>query len=140
MNFPDFYQLVPTVRTYDSFAAVLGAARDGVLEYHYADAVRLAGHSCPTVAGAFLMGRAALSALYPDRLAERGNIAVRMPAPEDEGTTGVIAQILTLLTGAAPTMGFRASADDSDVKDCLPSLHSMMVMPLFLNVSIITLA
>lgn len=107
MNFPDFYQLAPTVRTYDSFAAMLGAARDGVLEYHYADAVRLAGHSCPTVAGAFLMGRAALSALYPDRLAERGNIAVRMPAPEDEGTTGVIAQILTLLTGAASDNGFQ---------------------------------
>lgn len=107
MNFPDFYQRVPVVRTYDSFAAMLGAARDGVLEYHYADAVRLAGHSCPTVAGAFLIGRAALSELYPNGLAERGNIAVHMPAPEEEGTTGVIAQILTLLTGAAAGNGFQ---------------------------------
>lgn len=106
MNFPNFYQLAPVVRTYDSFAAMLGAARDGMLEYHYADAVRLAGHSCPTVAGAFLIGRAALSELYPNELAERGNIAVHMPAPEDEGTTGVMAQILTLLTGAASGNGF----------------------------------
>ena len=69
-------------------------------------AVRLAGHSCPTVAGAFLIGRAALAALYPEGPAERGAISVHMPAPEDEGTTGVIAQVLTLLTGAAADNGF----------------------------------
>ena len=61
MNFPDFYDLAPVVRTHDPFAAMLGAARDGVLEYHYLDAVRLAGHSCPTVANAFLVGRAGRS-------------------------------------------------------------------------------
>ncbi|MCP5291665.1 MAG: hypothetical protein H6938_03875 [Burkholderiales bacterium] len=107
MNFPDFYAEAPVVRTFDPFAATLGAARDGLLDYHYQDAVRLAGHSCPTVAGAFLIGRAALSALYPDGPAERGNIAVHIPAPEDEGTTGVIAQVLTLLTGAAANNGFQ---------------------------------
>ncbi|WP_292990696.1 hypothetical protein [Nitrosomonas sp.] len=107
MSFPDFYAKAPVVRSYDSFAATLGAARDGLLDYHYEDAVRLAGHSCPTVAGAFLIGRAALAALYPDEPAERGNIAVHMPAPEDEGTTGVMAQVLTLLTGAAASNGFQ---------------------------------
>ena len=106
MDFPDFYDQAPVVRTHDPFAAMLGAARDGVLEYHYVDAVRLAGHSCPTVAGAFLIGRAALAALYPDEPAERGAIAVHMPAPESEGTTGVVAQVLTLLTGAASVNGF----------------------------------
>lgn len=104
--FPDFYEQAPVIRTYDPFAAMLGAAGDGLLDYHYLDAVRLAGHSCPTVAGAFLIGRAALTALYPDEPAERGNIAVRMPAPEDEGVTGVMAQVLTLLTGAAASNGF----------------------------------
>jgi hypothetical protein len=54
-----------------------------------------------------LIGRAALAALYPDEPAERGNIAVRMPAPEDEGVTGVMAQVLTLLTGAAADNGFQ---------------------------------
>ncbi len=104
--FPNFYEQAPVVHTYDPFAAMLGAARDGLLDYHYLDAVRLAGHSCPTVAGAFLIGRAALAALYPNEPAERGNIAVHMPAPEDEGVTGVMAQILTLLTGAAASNGF----------------------------------
>ena len=107
VNFPDFYEQAPVVRTHDSFAAMLGAARDGLLDYHYLDAVRLAGHSCPTVAGAFLIGRAALATLYPDEPAERGNIAVHMPAPEDEGVTGVMAQVLTLLTGAAAGTGFQ---------------------------------
>ena len=106
MNYPDFYEQAPVVRTRDPFAEMLGAAREGVLEYHYADAVRLAGHSCPTVAGAFLMGRAALAALFPDEPAERGAIAIHMPAPENEGTTGVTAQVLTLLTGAASDNGF----------------------------------
>jgi hypothetical protein len=106
MTYPGFYEQAPVVRTRDPFAEMLGAAQDGVLEYHYADAVRLAGHSCPTVAGAFLMGRAALAALFPDGPAERGAIAIHMPAPESEGTTGVTAQVLTLLTGAASDNGF----------------------------------
>ncbi len=107
VNFPDFYEQAPVVHTYDAFAATLGAVHDGLFDYHYVDAVRLAGHSCPTVAGAFLIGRAALTALYPDGPAERGNIAVHMPAPENEGVTGVMAQVLTLLTGAAADNGFQ---------------------------------
>ena len=106
MQLPDFYEHVPVVRLRDPLAALLGASREGLLEYCYADVVRLAGHSCPTVAGAFLMGRAALMALYPKGPAERGGITVRMPAPEDHGTTGVVAQVLTLLTGAAANNGF----------------------------------
>lgn len=106
MNFPDFFEQAPVIPTCDRFAETLGAAKGGMLEYRYVDAVRLAGHSCPTVAGAFLMGRAALAALYPGEPAERGNIAVHMPAPEHEGVTGVMAQVLTLLTGAAADNGF----------------------------------
>lgn len=104
---PDFFDRAPVVRTRDPLAALLGASREGLLEYRYADAVRLAGHSCPTVAGAFLMGRAALAALYPEGPAERGGVSVHMPAPADHGTTGVVAQVLTLLTGAAADNGFQ---------------------------------
>ena len=49
---PDFFAAVPAIVVADPLAALLGAAEDGRLEYHYADAVRPAGHSCPTVAGA----------------------------------------------------------------------------------------
>lgn len=95
------------VETFDPLAELLGAAGGGCLDYTYTDVVLLAGHSCPTVAGAFLMGRAALRALYPDGRAERGQILVHMPAPATHGTTGVMAQVLTLLTGAAADNGFQ---------------------------------
>lgn len=106
MSFPAFYSQAPIVETFDPLAQLLGASENGNLDYCYADVVRLAGHSCPTVAGAFLMGRAALRALYPGARAERGQIEVTMPAPAHHGTTGVIAQVLTLLTGAAAENGF----------------------------------
>lgn len=106
MNYPAFFDDAPGIRVRDPLADFLGAATDGQMEYRYLDAVRLAGHSCPTVAGAWLTARAALKALYGDEPAERGGVAVWMPAPADEGVTGVIAQVLTLVTGAAADNGF----------------------------------
>ena len=110
MKLPTFYAQAPVVPTFDPLAQLLGAATDGRLDYSYADVVRLAGHSCPTVAGAFLIGRAAMQALYPEGPAERGQIEVCMPNPVDHGTTGVEAQVLTLLTGAAAENGFHGLA------------------------------
>ncbi len=107
MTFPDFFDDAPVICLRDPLADLLGAAKEGVIEYHYSDVVRLAGHSCPTVAGAYLTARTALAALYPDSMPERGRIAVHMPSPETEGTTGVVAQVLTLLTGAATQGGFK---------------------------------
>lgn len=107
MTFPKFFDDAPVVALRDPLAELLGAAEGGVIEYRYADVVRLAGHSCPTVAGAFLTARLALNTLYPDTLPERGGIAVHMPAPETEGTTGVVAQVLALLTGATGQGGFK---------------------------------
>jgi len=110
LDLPSFYAQAPIVRTFDPLAELLGASTDGCLDYGYTDAVLLAGRSCPTVAGSFLMGRAALRALYPEGRAERGQIQVFMPAPATHGTTGVMAQILTLLTGAAAENGFQGIA------------------------------
>lgn len=101
-----FFESAPRIVMRDALADTLGAADGGLIEYGYADAVRLAGHSCPTVAGAWLMARAAVCALYPDGVGERGAIAVTMSAPEEEGTTGVVAQVFTLVTGAAANNGF----------------------------------
>ncbi|MBN8737224.1 MAG: hypothetical protein J0H27_13280 [Xanthomonadales bacterium] len=106
MSFPDFFAEVPALKLHDGLAQLLGASDDGVIEYHYADAVRLAGHSCPTVAGGWLSARAALRHLYPDSLPERGGISVYLNDAEDAGVTGVIGQVLTLVTGAAAANGF----------------------------------
>ena len=104
--FPDFFTQAPTLRVRDPLAQFLGAACDGILEYHYADAIRLAGHSCPTVAGAYLLTLRGLHALYGADLPERGGIEVHMRDARDSGTTGVIASVATLLTGAAAETGF----------------------------------
>jgi hypothetical protein len=106
MNYPAFYDAAPRITMRDPLSDFLGAAEGGLMEYTYLDAVHLAGHSCPTVAGAYLLARAALQALYPEQPAERGAIEVRMPGPEDEGVNGVMAQVLTLITGAAAGNGF----------------------------------
>lgn len=106
MHLPAFYSHAPRVLVRDPLAELLGAADGGLIEYGYADAVRLAGHSCSTVAGAYLMARAGLRTLYPDTLPERGGVVVTMGAAEVEGTTGVIAQVFTLVTGAAANNGF----------------------------------
>jgi hypothetical protein len=106
MDFPDFFDKVPTISMREPLAKFLGASKSGIITYNYADAVKLAGHSCPTVAGAYLMVRKGLACLYGNDLPERGGIEVHMRDARDQGTTGVIAAVATLLTGAAPETGF----------------------------------
>ncbi|WP_416798157.1 hypothetical protein [Ciceribacter azotifigens] len=106
MDFPDFFADAPTISLRDPLAVFLGASKLGVMTYTYADAVKLAGHSCPTVASAYLMVRHGLRHLYGDDMPERGGLEVHMRDPRDHGTTGVIASVATLLTGAAPETGF----------------------------------
>ncbi len=51
-----------------------------LLSSRYLDVVKSAGHSCPTVAGAYLATREALKRLYGDELPERGAIRVDLEA------------------------------------------------------------
>ncbi len=103
---PEFFDRAPTLTVQDPLAAFLGAGENGILTYRYADAVRLCGHSCPTVAGAYLMVIKGLKALYGEELPERGGIEAAMQGTRDEGTVGVTASVVQLLTGAAPETGF----------------------------------
>ncbi len=103
---PEFFDRAPTLTVQDPLAAFLGAAENGILTYRYADAVRLCGHSCPTVAGAYLMVIKGLKALYGEELPEHGGIEAAMQGTRDEGTVGVTASVVQLLTGAAPETGF----------------------------------
>lgn len=110
MGMPDFFADVVSIAVADPLAELLGAADGGVITYRYADAVRLAGHSCPTVALAWLMTRAALARLYPDALPRRGEVRVELREPVDAGVAGVVASIATLVTGAAGDGGFKGLA------------------------------
>lgn len=107
MSHPAFFDAVARIALRDPLAELLGAADDGLIEYGYSDAVKLAGHSCPTVAGAYLMTLKALKRLYPDTVPERGSIRIAFGSPVSEGTTGVIAAVAGLLTGAAGAGGFQ---------------------------------
>jgi hypothetical protein len=118
-EFPDFFAQVPIIRMHDPLAKFLGAAANGLIDYRYADAVRLAGHSCPTVASVFLMTRAALAALYPDSLPVRGEIRVDLAEARDAGVAGVIASIATLITGATADTGFRGLGGQFNRRDKL---------------------
>lgn len=110
MSYPAFFDAVARITLYDPLAEFLGTASSGRIEYGYLDAVKLAGHSCPTVAGAYLMTRQALGRLYPDSLAERGGIRVEFGTAQSDGVTGVIAAVTGLLTGAAGEGGFKGLA------------------------------
>lgn len=110
MQAPAFFDAVPPVVMHDPLAETLGAAEDGVVEYRYADAVRLAGHSCPTVAGAWLMTATALRRLYGDERPQRGSIRVEVREPQDEGVAGVIGSVAGFVTGAAGDGGFKGLA------------------------------
>jgi hypothetical protein len=105
-TFPDFFADAPQLTLRDPLAEFLGAARGGLMTYRYADAVRLAGHSCPTVAGAWLMTVHGLRALYGQETPVRGEIDVLMRDGREDGANGVIATVVQLLTGAAPETGF----------------------------------
>lgn len=107
MSHPHFFDSARTIVLRDPLAEILGAAENGLIEYSYADAVKLAGHSCPTVAGAYIMALTGLNRLYGDQTPERGGVAVDFRNSRDSGVTGVIANVVGLLTGAAGEEGFK---------------------------------
>ena len=107
MKTPDFFNDVTPIVMQDTLAAFLGAAHKGMLTYTYLDAVKLAGHSCPTVAGAWLMCARALQELYAQELPQRGEIRVEVRGALDEGVNGVVGTVASLITGAANSGGFK---------------------------------
>lgn len=119
MGFPDFFDAVPGIVLRDPLAEFLGAATGGLIEYRYADAVRLAGHSCPTVAGAYLLTCRALRALHGEAVPERGGLRVDFRDARANGVTGVIAGVVGLLTGAAGDGGFKGLAGRFSRRDLL---------------------
>ena len=107
MTYPTFFNEVETIDMVDPLSNVLGAFEGGELTFNYLDVVKSAGHSCPTVAGAYLMTLKALKALYPTGLPVRGNIKVAFKEPMEEGVAGVIGNVIAHLTGATDKSGFK---------------------------------
>lgn len=119
--FRDFLKEVKPIRFKEPLAETLGALKeDGmVLEYTFIDVVKMAGHACPTVSGAYLCCQKALDKLYPDEIPVRGEISVSVYGESDEGVYGVMGQVFSFLTGAAPITGFRGLGHKFKRKDLL---------------------
>ncbi len=109
MHYPEFFDKVPAIQLQDPLSAFLGAFENGELEINYLECVKLAGHSCPTVAGAYLMALKGLEALYANdnALPQRGQIKVSMRDGEAEGVTGVICNVISFIVGANGKSGFK---------------------------------
>ena len=112
MEFPKFFNNIETITLKDELSNFLGTFENGLVEFSYLDVVKSAGHSCPTVAGAYLMVLEGLKFLYKDEVAVRGEIFVSFKEDINEGVTGVIANVLTQITGATERTGFKGIEDN----------------------------
>jgi formylmethanofuran dehydrogenase subunit E len=107
MNYPEFYDRVETITLFDPLSKVLGSFENGIITFEYKEIVKAAGHSCPTVAGAYLMTVRALEALYGEDIPVRGEVKVYFKEDEKEGVAGVIGNVIANITGATVNTGFK---------------------------------
>jgi hypothetical protein len=107
MNYPLFFDAIPSIKLQDPLSAFLGSLEKGEVDFYYLDVVKSAGHSCPTVMGAYLTTLKGLEALYPNEIPIRGNISVEIQDDVANGVTGVIASVITQITGATLISGFK---------------------------------
>jgi len=107
MSYPKFFDEVESVKVQDPLSMVLGAFEKGEYEITYLEVVKAAGHSCPTVAGAYIMTQAALKALYGEERGVRGNIKVEFKEALEDGVAGVVGNVISQITGATDKSGFK---------------------------------
>lgn len=106
MNLP-FLAATPTIELRDLLAETLGALAPGeTMRFTFEDVAKAAGHSCPTMAGAYLVTLQALRALYPGATPVRGEVEVVVGGDPADGAAGPMAQAIAQITGAAPETGF----------------------------------
>jgi hypothetical protein len=107
LQYPSYFDDVAPIRLYDPLADFLGAVEGGEMQIGFRDCVVFAGHACPTVAGAYLMARTALSILYPETLPRRSEIGLELSGAEDEGVVGVVGGVIAYIVGAGGAGGFK---------------------------------
>jgi hypothetical protein len=102
---------VDQIEIRDPVAEALGVLEPGdPFVITYTDAVKEAGHSCPTASGAYRIAQLGLDALYPDSYPVRSEIEVQAPRSRDGATYGVMSRIISYVTGATEDDGFRGLA------------------------------
>ncbi len=111
MLYPKFYDEVEKIEIVDELSDMLGAFEDGVVEFSYVDVVKSAGHSCPTVAGAYLMLKEGLKRFDAPK---RGEINAYLKDDISEGTTGVVSNVIAQVIGSTSKSGFHGLAGKYD--------------------------
>ncbi len=106
MKYLKFFDEIESVFLKDELAKFLGVNEDGIIEFTYTDIVKMAGHSCATVAGGYLIALKGLKALYVDEIPKRGEIKVEMKKMPTEDHSGVVGCVLSNITGATTDYGF----------------------------------
>jgi hypothetical protein len=106
MKYLSFFDEIEKIVLYDDLSKFLGVNDDGILDFSYADIVKSAGHSCGTVAGAYLMALHGLKALYGDDMPQRGEIKVELKKSPTDDNSGVVGCVLSNITGATTNYGF----------------------------------
>ncbi|GJQ23463.1 MAG: hypothetical protein HRU72_04690 [Planctomycetia bacterium] len=103
-----FFNSVEPIKIKDPLAIALGAMdKNEAFVFTYTDAVKLAGHSCPAVSGAYKLTQLALKSLYGNEIPVRGQIKVTFKEEIDQKVNGPISQVVALITGAAGEGGFK---------------------------------
>ena len=104
----DFFDEAEEIRLKDPLTYALGSMEhDEVLVFRFPDVVKMAGHSCPTVSGAYKATAKALKSLYGDEIPVRGDVRVTILGGVDDLAYGPVSQVFTLITGAATDLGFK---------------------------------
>lgn len=106
MKYASFFDDIEKIILEDELAKFLGVNDDGIIGFSYTDIVKSAGHSCGTVAGAYLMGLKGLKALYGDEIPKRGEIKIEIKKGPEDDNAGVIGCVLSNITGATTNYGF----------------------------------
>jgi hypothetical protein len=106
MEYLSFFDEIEKITLVDELAKFLGVNKDGIIEIGYLDIVKSAGHSCATVAGAYLMALYGLKELYGDEYPKRGEIKVELKNMPTVENSGVVGCVLSNITGATTDYGF----------------------------------
>lgn len=109
----DYITNISPIMMREPFLELLGQV-EGSIPYTYEEVVKLSGHSCGAISGAWIITRKAIAALYPNEVPVRGQIKVTAPGAEDEWLVGIFGEVISYITGAAPKTGFPGSEFDQE--------------------------
>ncbi|NPA27601.1 MAG: hypothetical protein GXN91_00940 [Epsilonproteobacteria bacterium] len=130
MEYPKFYDEVEKFILKDELSQFLGATKEGIVEIGYIDCVKLAGHSCPTIASSYIAAKVVVDYFYKGEIPLRSQIKIEFKEECDSGVTGVIGNTLGFILGCSDKCGFSGIGGKFNRKDLISygnsSLNSMI--------------